>query len=220
MGPGALAGQGARAGRRFATGEVAIGYELRRLTRQEYRELSEIDRRRGLARRRRADRGLLKVIEGNGQLVYRHASNAGWHARVPPTTNNTQSLETPCLRNRDNSKRSAGDFCARVLRTEIKRKSAVLCVSSGWHTRLLALVGKEEVDQLVGHGVWVRHGAQMSGALDLDDAAVRYMFLDETVRLPEVVTSSRTLEEGERNTDPRQRGKISGTIELRKLLYA
>ena len=59
----------------------------------------------------------------------------------------------------------------------------------------------------------------MSDALDLDDAAVRYMLLDETVRLPEVVASSRTFDEGERNTDPRQGGKISGAIELRKLFH-
>lgn len=59
----------------------------------------------------------------------------------------------------------------------------------------------------------------MSDALDLDDAAVRYMSLDETVRLLEVVASSRTFDEGERNTDPRQRGKINGAIELRKLFH-
>jgi hypothetical protein len=92
-------------------------------------------------------------------------------------------------------------------------------VSSGWHTRLLALLGKEEVDQLVGHGVWVRQGGQMSDALDLEDAAVRYMLLDETVRLPEVVASSRTFDEGERTTDPRQGGNICGAIELGKLLH-
>jgi hypothetical protein len=96
-------------------------------------------------------------------------------------------------------------FCARVERLA---------------KRLLALRGKEDVDQLVGHGVWVRQGGQMPGALDLDDAAVRYMFLDETGRSPEMVATSRTLEEGERNTDPRQRGKINGTIDLRKLLHA
>jgi hypothetical protein len=59
----------------------------------------------------------------------------------------------------------------------------------------------------------------MSSAVDLDDTAVRYTFLDETDRLPEVVATSRTLEEGEGNTDIRQRGKINGTIDLRKLLH-
>jgi len=44
----------------------------------------------------------------------RIASNAGWPIKAPPTTNNTQPLETQCPRNRDNSSSDEVSFGARV----------------------------------------------------------------------------------------------------------
>jgi hypothetical protein len=88
-----------------------------------------------------------------------------------------------------------------------------------WPRSSRALLGREELAQVVRDGFWVCQRAQMSDTIDLDDVALRYVLVHETDRLLEVVATSGTLDEGERSADPRERATINGTIQFGKLLH-